>query len=145
MASTYDINDYDLIVAKNRISGFGEGSAIEIEYDTEAFTDRVGVDGEVVRSRQHDRRATATVTLVQSSASNEFLDVLLQNSRISGNGAGIFSFSLRHRTSGESHMSAQAWIMSEPSHTIAGESADVEWQIRLAVSTSQRKGLIPNA
>ena len=133
MASkTYDPNAYDVIVAGIRLSGFAEGTFVSISHDSPGFSDKVGVDGEVARVRKHDRRATVTISLMQTSESNDELSQIYNKDRDSQNGAGVFSFRMVDRSGTTVFEADQAWIQSEPGATFSDEPESRDWEIRCA-------------
>ena len=58
------------------ITGWADGDYLDIDNDTDAFTDAVGTDGDVTRVRTNDDRATVTITLMQSSPVNDVLSAI---------------------------------------------------------------------
>ena len=65
-----------LIFGAIDISGLTNGVFISVERDTDAFTKVVGADGEGMRSKSNDKSATITITLMQSSSSNDALSAI---------------------------------------------------------------------
>ena len=57
-------------------SGYADGEFLRIEAEADDFSDVVGTDGEVARSKTNDRRATATILLMQTSKANQLLSAL---------------------------------------------------------------------
>jgi len=129
---TYDPKNYDLIIGDRLITGFGEGTFISISSESPGFSDKVGVDGEVVRTRSHDRRATLTITLMASSEANDFLSALYAQDRDGANGEGVVSASVVNREGSDEYRASQAWIMDDPDPSFEAEVGEREWQIRLA-------------
>ena len=67
---TYDPNRVIIVLADQHISGFAEDSMVEVTFDEQTFTKKVGVDGEVTRTRSRNECATAKLKLIQTSFSN---------------------------------------------------------------------------
>jgi hypothetical protein len=73
---TYNAARVIVIVAGFPISGFADGTFVNIEMINDAITTQVGADGEVARAISTDRRCTVTITLQQVSESNTFLSTM---------------------------------------------------------------------
>ena len=135
MSRTYDPNQYDVIFGGHRLSGFAEGTFVQITPETPGFSDKAGVDGEVSRARKHDRRATCTVSLMQTSESNEVLSAAYEADRRSPNGSGVTSFRIVDKAGTTVFEASQAWIQAEPDVTLSDEPEGRDWEIRLADKT----------
>lgn len=122
----------DISMAGFPISGFGPDSKISVEAEAETFGDAKGVDGDVTRIRMNESRATATITLMQSSPSNDVLTQLHNRDLRSPNGAGIGPFVLRDRSGTTVIRARRAWIQAWPTTDFGSEVGTREWQIRLA-------------
>ncbi len=73
---TYNAARVVIIVAGMPITGFADGTFVNIEMINDAITTQVGADGEIARAISTDRRCTVTLTLQQVSESNSFLSTL---------------------------------------------------------------------
>lgn len=71
--ATIDPLSLHAIVGGKRISGFAPGSFISVVYDVDAFSRLIGVDGEGAWFKNANRAALITLTLMQSSQSNDVL------------------------------------------------------------------------
>ena len=129
---TYDPRQFDVIVAGRLMDGFGATSKVTIEPESAGFEDAVGVDGKVTRSRKHDRRATMTITLMQTSESNEILAALYEADRDAPNGEGVFSVRVVDKAGTSVFTGSKAWIMQDPNVELADTATEREWQIRIA-------------
>ena len=107
---TYDPNQFDVIFAGYRLSGFAEGSMISLTHEANSFTDKIGVDGGVTRERSADKRATLTVSLMQTSESNEDLSALYNADRDAANGSGVGELRIVDRAGTTVFEAAKAWI-----------------------------------
>lgn len=140
---TFDFKNYDLIVGDNLISGFAEGSSIEVSPESPGFTDKVGVDGEVTSARSHDKRANMTITLMASSESNDVLSAIYAADRAGINGEGVLSVALVNREGTDEHRASQARIMQGPDVALDAEVGERSWEIRL-FNYAPVYGSIPN-
>lgn len=128
----YDADSVVLSLNGADIVGFAE-DFITVEFQSDAFTTIVGATGDVVRSKTSDYRARVTVTLLQTSPSNDILSALHNADRNAPNGAGVVSFSLRHIDSGRSIFTgAQAWVAKMPNVTYSKAGQTRAWLIDVA-------------
>lgn len=126
----YDANRVNLLLAGLIIdSGFADGEFCRIEQDTDDFTDVVGTDGEVARSKTNDRRVTITLTLLQTSDGNTKLTTLNNVDRKANNGAGIGPFLIADK-SGLALMSGQCWVAKPPTTVYDRGATAREWKLR---------------
>jgi hypothetical protein len=119
------------------LSGYAEDSFINITANADAFTRHIGADGEVSRSKSADNTHNVTLTLKQSSLSNQHLSTIHQTDKLAGksmlplvitdlNGATLYSW-------------PQAWIQKTPDWGYGKDNADRAWifQTGQAVATNQ--------
>lgn len=129
----YDANEVTISIAGIPIeSGFDDGEFLRIEQEADDFVDKVGTDGEVTRSKSNDRRATVTILLMQSSASNALLSGLSNVDRLAGNGAGVGPFLCRDRQGTALFAGAECWISKPPNVAFGREASAREWTLRVA-------------
>ena len=107
-----------------------KGQMIVVAYDSDAYVDEVGANGDVVRVRSADLRATIKVTLMKASPSNDYLSGLAAKDRLTGGGHGP-SFVKDPRGTSR-HFAAESWVKKIPEAPYATESSNVEWEIRCA-------------
>lgn len=74
--STYSPCDVSVIYGLKHINGFVEGSFINIKRETALFSHQRSMDGKVALSMQRFSTYTVTLTLAQTSDSNQFLHSL---------------------------------------------------------------------
>jgi hypothetical protein len=119
----YSPDDYSVVFNAIPIEGFAEGDVIDVEYDTEGFSDEIGVDGHVIRYKSCDQRATVTFTLMATSYNADLK---------SPNGIGVGPLLIRDTQGVTVFAGAQAWIQKMPKVTIGQKLANREWVIRVA-------------
>jgi hypothetical protein len=129
----FDADQVTLVLAGLLIdSGFDDGEFLRIEFETDAFIDKVGTDGEVTRSKTNDKRATATVLLAQSSSGNALLSALLELDQNAPNGAGVGAFLVKDVQGTSLYKATASWIMKHPDVSFDREATVREWPIRIA-------------
>ncbi len=73
---TYNAARVVVIYNGFNITGFADGTFINITMQNDGITTQVGADGELARAVNADRRCTVTVTLQQTSPANDFLSTM---------------------------------------------------------------------
>jgi len=130
---TYDADQVSVLVGAILIdAGFADGEFVRIEQEADDFTDSVGTDGEVTRSKTKDGRATVTILLGQSSQSNQALSALSNLDRAAPNGAGIVPLMIRDRGGQSLYTATECWISKPPDVSFDREPTTREWTLRVA-------------
>jgi len=127
----YDPKHYTLVVAGIPIptKGYADGEFIKIERESPAYTKKVGTDGSVTRSRQHNKSGTCTFTTMQHADINAVLSTLHNADLNSENGAGIGPFLLKDRNGLTVHAGKNCWIAKSPDVSLDKEATTRAWQI----------------
>lgn len=128
----YDPNEISVSLAGVPLSGFADGEFISIAMESDAFSDVVGTDGEVSRSKSNDRRATITISLMQTSPSNDRLSALHNLDLAANNGAGVGAFLVRDRNGTSVFEADECWIMKAPDVSFDRTATSREWTLRAA-------------
>ncbi len=127
-AKTYDPKQFATICGAFELSGFADGSFVNIEYDEDDWGLYMGTDGGGTRSKSNNHSATITIRLAQSSDSNAILDAFRKSDQFAN--AGQFPF-LAKDNSGTSWYSAESmWIQKPPSADYDRDVTDREWTLR---------------
>lgn len=128
----YDADQVTVAIAGIPISGYADGEFLTLTMESDAFTDVVGTDGDVTRSKTNDRRATCTVKLMQSSDSNDLLSALYNTDQKAPNGAGVGAFLIKDRQGRSLFAATACWIMKAPDISLDRTATAREWTIRVA-------------
>jgi len=131
-AKFVDADQFLLYFSGVQIQGFADGEYAVIEQMTEAFTEVVGTDGEVARSKTNDRRVKVTLKLLQTSAANAQLSAIHQRDLNSPNGAGVGTFSMVDLFGGSLCEGDQAWIVKYPDSSLDRSAKSRDWEIHVA-------------
>src|SRR4051812_13560989 len=83
---TYNAAKVVVIVSGHAATGFADGTFVNITMVNDAITSQVGADGEIARAISTDRRCTVTLTLQQTSQTNDFLSTLFNIDMLSCGG-----------------------------------------------------------
>jgi hypothetical protein len=134
MASTYEYDSDQIAVTLGGIliGGSADGSFLKIEMETDDFSDVAGTDGTVVRSKTLDGRATVTISLLQSSVTNNALSALRAISLATANGAGVVPFLMKDLNGTTLCGAAHAWIQKAPDQEFDRGAKSRDWVIRCA-------------
>lgn len=128
----FDGDQVTVSVAGIPLKGYADGEFLTIQFESDLYSDVVGTDGEVTRSKTRDQRATATVKLMQSSDSNDLLSALYNTDLKAPNGAGIGAFLVRDKQGRSLYSASECWIKKHPDVSFDRTAQSREWVIRIA-------------
>lgn len=112
---TYDPKRVVVTFINTTISGFADGTFIEVRSPSPRWTKYVGSDGEVGRSKSNDTTKEVVIHLSQTSLSNSFLSTMLVLDVATNNGIGPLK--IADLNGGAELFFAQAWIRMPPDVT----------------------------
>ncbi len=121
------------------ITGYAEGTFIEVERAEDAFMEYVGSLGEVCRTRNLNRLGTVTLTLMATSAVNDALTAIA----VQDEDGSIIETGALQLKDGNGNMKCdapEAWIKKMPKVERAKESGTVQWVITCASLTIKPGG-----
>jgi len=123
--TTYDPKKVIITFGGIPISGFANGTFINVTPSSDRFSKVVGADGEVSRSKSADNTHEVTITLLQSSLSNQYLSGIESLDRITSK--GILPLTVTDLNGGSLKFWPQAWITTDPDLGYAAEQTDRVW------------------
>lgn len=124
---TYSPNQVIVLVSGVPMSGFADGTFVEVAPSADLSTMQVGADGEVARSISSNKTCTVTITLQQTSPSNDVLSGMIEIDSLTGGVLfPVTVMDLRGRTM---FAASQAWINQRPTLTFGQEVADRAWTL----------------
>lgn len=130
-AKSYDPAQVSVIFAGIIVEGYADGTFVLAARNNPSFSLKVGASGEGARAKSNDRSGTVTITLMQSSASNDLLSAQAALDEASGDGIGSL---LIKDLSGTTLVSAEtAWIQKPSDMERAKEISDAQWVIETDV------------
>lgn len=133
---TYDPKRFTLVFAGiNLNKGLADGTFFKATPMAPRFSSKSGVDGEVVRSRKHDKRRSIEFTTMQTSEVNDRLSAILDTDANSENGEGVGSFLLMDRN-GTTVMEGAAYVAQDPDLELAAEAGTRVWKLELVDETN---------
>src|SRR5690606_23641120 len=125
--TTYDPKQVKIVVGAHTITGVADGTFITIEPTGDGVTSVAGAYGDVARSMSHDPRHTITITLQQTSRSNDVLSSLRDVDRLSG-GSGAFPIQVTDLRGG-TLFAGTAWVVKKATATFASGTENKEWPL----------------
>ena len=120
--NTYDPKKIVLIFGPQELKGFADGTFIDVEPLGDGITSVSGADGEVARTMSPDSRCKITVTLLSTSASNDYLSAMHILDKQSGQNA--LPFLIKDLLGRTVVTSQYAWITQFPKMTNGMEATD---------------------
>jgi len=121
---TYDPKLTTVIFGPLQIQGFSE-EKISVSYSDDSFDLAIGCDGEATRVRKNNNSATITVTLQQSSPSNDSLSVISIADRATN--TGMFPMTFIDGSGSTVAFAANAYIQKHPDLTLSNSNQTCQW------------------
>lgn len=137
--ATYDPKRISIVIGSHIVSGYAEDTFVSIEPDGDGTQAQAGADGEVGRSLSNNPLATLTLTLQQTSLSNDAMSDLLNLDRASG-GAGVVPLQVRDLRGRTVFAASQAWVKQMPTIEYGSELSDREWELGCVMTESYLGG-----
>ena len=124
---TYDPKSVKVTFGGFAISGFAEGTMIQIAGNGPKFEKGRGGDGDVNRIKKNSTDHTITLTLDRTSLSNNVLSTLLLADL--NTNTGIVPISIIDLNGSSKFIAAQAWVADDPDSEEADTMPTREWLI----------------
>jgi len=127
-AKQFDPKQLAIICGGNQLTGYAEGTFINVEKDEDDWSLTVGSDGEGVRAKSNNNSATVTFTCTQGSIANDILSAFRSSDQL--NNAGTFPFMMKDNN-GRSLMVAETmWVQKPAAFEGSNEPTSREWVLR---------------
>lgn len=107
------------------LHGFADGTFLGISRENDAFSKSSGADGEVTRVRTSDKSTAITLTLAQSSDSNDYLSAIAILDEKTG--AGVLPFAVKDLSGNTTLFAGNAWIRKMPDTSFGKDIETREW------------------
>jgi hypothetical protein len=127
---TYDPKQCLAIIGGIPMSGFADGTFISIERTSDTFSKVSGADGIVSRAKTNDRSGVLTLTLCQTSPSNDVLSGIALTDELTN--AGIVPVLVKDLSGRSVYVAAFGWVKKPPTGEFGKEIGDREWTLDLA-------------
>jgi len=130
MLYTYDPKLVLITFGGVPISGFADGTFLQVVRNSDMFTSVTGADGQTSRAKSNDRSGMATMTLKQTSPSNDFLmSIAIQDEE---SNTGVRSFLTKDGLGSSLFFSAFGYVVKVPDSQYAKDIQNREWRIFLS-------------
>ena len=123
--ATFDVNKVAVIVGGVPLEGFADGSRVTVEFDEQQYTKVTGSDGLTTRSKSNNYSGNITVTLQQSSRSNDYLSGLWNVDRVRD--AGVVPILIKDDSGRTLWTAGNAWVQQMPSQDFTKEVSERAW------------------
>lgn len=123
----YDFNEVQASFAGVPIAGWSDGDGISITRESDAFTSKVGLKGNVSRSKTNDNRATIELRLMNTSPTNAALSAIALADREAPGGAGIGAFLCVDLNGTSLYAAGNCWIKRVPDPVFGAEASERVW------------------
>lgn len=127
---TYNPANIIISVGGTPISGFADGTFLELVADNQQFTRVTGADGYTTRIKSNNYSGQLTLTLSLTSPSNDVLSAILNADRL--NDAGVVPVLIKDLNGRTVIFSASGWIQQFPDLTFSNEFTTRAWTLDLA-------------
>lgn len=122
---TYDPKSLSIIVGGHIVSGLDDGEFVKVTRNNDAYTTKVGADGEASRTKNNDKSGTIEITLLQSSASNDVLSGFALADEI--NNGGQVPVLMRDANGTTVVATDSAWVKKMPDLSMGKELGNRTW------------------
>lgn len=126
----YDSKQVKVIVDGNPISGYVDGTFVEVEFDEQQWNKVTGADGLTSRSKTNNYGGTVTITLQGTSPSNDVLSALWNRDR--RNNTGAIPILIKDANGRTVWTAQKAWIQQMPNQAFSKDVEDREWVLDCA-------------
>jgi hypothetical protein len=127
---TYDPSEVIITLAGVIISGYTDGTFVEVARDEPTWTKTVGADGTVTRGKTNNRAGTVTITLKSSSPSNDVLSGILIADELTS--TEVFPVLIKDLSGTSVFFSAQGWVQQYANAPFGKDIPDRVWTIATA-------------
>lgn len=123
MIRTYDPKQVVVLVGATPIGGFSDGSSVKVSRSNDMFTKSSGMDGVLSRVKSNDVSGEVTLTLAQTSPSNDVLSDYANRSADND----TFALSIQDLFGNSLYTSDAAWIKKHADAEFSKDISNREW------------------
>ena len=128
--ASYDPKQVQVIVDGNPITGFADGTFVEVEFDEQQWNKVTGADGLTSRAKTNNYAGTITVTLLATSNGNDIMSALWNRDR--RNNTGVVNVLIKDATGRTVWSSPQSWVQQMPTQGFSKDTEERAWVIDCA-------------
>lgn len=126
----YDPKLIVLNVKGRNISGYADGTFVEVEREADAFSKTTGADGEVTRVKSQNLTGSIKVTLQQGSPSNDFISSLATQDEQTSD--AVFPVLLKDANGTTIAQGSKCWVKKKANTTYGKDAENREWTFDVA-------------
>lgn len=127
---TYDPKQVIITIGGIPMSGFADGTFVTVMRESDTFEKVSGADGVVTRAKQNDFSGNMTLSLAQSSPSNDVLTAFAKTDEVSND--GIVPVVIKDFSGRSVYVSAFGWIRKPPDSEFGKSINNRDWILDLA-------------
>lgn len=124
---TYNPKKVTCALGRHIVTGFADDSFISIEPAGDGTSYVVGADGEIARSIDPSKVYTVKLSLLQTSATNQYLQTMYDKDKKDGN--GTFNVNIADLLGNEKFTGSVAWVTKPSAWSRGKAQANREWEI----------------
>lgn len=123
----YNPKDVLVIIAGTPAVGFADGTFIVAARNNDSYATVTGADGEPARSQSNDKSGIVTLTLLQTSLTNDILSAALALDEIQGD--GVFPLLIKDLNGTTLVVAETAYVQKPADVEFGREIVEREWVI----------------
>ena len=127
---TFDPKSVIVTIGGVPMSGYADGTFLTVDRDEDAFSKVTGADGVTSRVKSNNRSGTMTLSLTQTSSSNDVLSGFVALDEIAN--AGVVPILVKDVSGNSLFFSATGWVKKFPSSEFGKEISNRDWVLDLA-------------
>ena len=127
---TYAADAVQIIVGGVPISGLADGTFVSISRDEQAYNKVTGADGTTSRAKTANRAGAITITVQQTSPSNDVLSGFMIADEAGDN--GVVTVLVKDTIGRTLHSASSAWVQKMPDQDFSKEIEEREWVLDCA-------------
>jgi hypothetical protein len=131
-----------IAVGAIKMQGFGDGNAIEIEAQGDAWVTIVGVDGSVARAATNNTLSKVTIKLLQTAPANAKMSQIFLADTGVPTGL-VVPFVFRDLAGSDQFTSPFFWVNKRPKIERGAKIATIDWECMAAESLQFLGGALP--
>ena len=126
---TYDPKQVIVTIGGVPMSGFSDGTFLEIDRNEPTWNVVVGADGLVTRGKTNNFTGTVTFTLKQSSPSNDVLSGLMAIDEATNR--GVFPILVKDLSGNSIYFGGRCWVTQYANSTFGKDISDRQWVLMM--------------
>lgn len=129
---TYDPKNVIVTIGGVPMSGYSDGTFLEITRNEPTWNLVVGADGLVTRGKTNNFSGSMVITLKQSSPSNDVLSGFMAIDE--ANNTGVFPILVKDLSGNSIYFGGNCWITKYADSTFGKDISDRTWTLNLDVA-----------